>query len=89
MAVAESTTKKRLICFKTYPIPPDPLKYLATGRGLKAAVVGEKSTVFLRAIDFDGEPCKKLISSLQCELVSEVTGVVEKGNIEYKGTRPI
>ena len=85
MAVAESTTKKRLICFKTYPIPPDPSKYLATGRGLKAAVVGKKSTVFLHAIDFDGEPCKKLISSLQCDLVSEVTGVVEKGNIEHKG----
>ena len=64
---------------------PDPSKFLTTGVGLKVAVVGEKSTVFLQAIDSDGDPCMKLISSLNCKLISEVTGVVEKGNIEHKG----
>ena len=64
---------------------PDPSKFLTTGVGFEVAVVGEKSTVFLQAIDSDGDPYMKLISSLQCELVSEVTGVVEKGNIEHKG----
>ena len=68
-----------------HPIPSYPSKFLTTGVGLEVAVVGEKSTVFLQAIDSDGDPYMKLISSLQCELVSEVTGVVEKGNIKHKG----
>ena len=66
----------------THPTPPDPSKYLATGVGLEVAVVGESSTVFLQAIDSDGDPC---MSSLQYELVSEVTGVVQRGNIKHRG----
>ena len=67
------------------PGSPDLSKCLVTGGGLAVAVVGEKSTALLQAINFDGEPCMKLISSLQCKLVSEVTGVTERGNFEHKG----
>ena len=67
------------------PGSPDPSKCQATGRGLEVAVVGEKSTAFLQAIDFNGEPCMRAINSLKCELVSEITGATERGNVEHKG----
>ena len=52
---------------------PDPAQCQATGKGLEVATMGEKSTVLLRAIDSEGKPCKKLIQSLECKLVSELT----------------
>ena len=67
------------------PGQPDPSKFLATGRGLEVAVVGKKSTAFLQAIDFNGEPCMRAIDSLKCELVSEIAGANERENFEHKG----
>ena len=64
---------------------PNPSKCQATGRGLEMAVIGEKSTILLQAINFNGEPCMRAIDSLKCELVSEITGATERGNIKHKG----
>ena len=62
---------------------PDPLKFQATGKGLEEAVVGEKSTAVLLAFNFEGEPLMKSINSFQCELMSEMTSVTERGNIKH------
>ena len=55
------------------PESPDPSKCQATGKGLEAAMVGERCSVITQIINFDGQPCDKLIKSLQCELSSEMT----------------
>ena len=67
------------------PGSPDPSKCQATGKGLEEAVVGEKSIAVVRAVYFEGKSCMKSISSLQCELVSLITGATERGNVEHKG----
>ena len=64
---------------------PDLSQCQATGKGLDTAVVGEKSTAILQTIDFSSEPCSHPIKSLECELVSEITGSRVIGNIEQRG----
>ena len=64
---------------------PNPSQCQATGKGLETAVVGEKSTTILQTITFNSEPCSHPIKSLECELVSEITGSRVIGNIERKG----
>ena len=64
---------------------PDPSQCQATGKGLETAVVGEKSTAILQVINFSSEPCSRPIKSLECELVSEITGSRVTGNIERRG----
>ena len=49
--------------------PPDPSKCHATGKGLEIAVVGEKSTCILHAVNGGAMPSIKL----ECELVSDRT----------------
>ena len=61
---------------------PDPSKCDIAGKGL---VVGEKSQAIMRVVDRGGEPCKEPPWSLQCELMSELTGVVVRGSFEKKG----
>ena len=51
---------------------PDPSKCHATGKGLEVAVVGEKSTCILHAVNGRGMPCEGPIM-LECELVSQIT----------------
>ena len=63
----------------------DPSQCQATGKGLEIAVVGEKSTTILQTINFSGEPCSRPIKSLECELVSEITGSRVIGNVERRG----
>ena len=63
----------------------DPSQCQATGRGLETAIVGEKSTTILQTVDFSSEPCSHPIKSLECELVSEITGFRVMGNIERRG----
>ena len=53
---------------------PDPSKCHITGKGAEVAVVGEKSTTILQAINLEGKPCEEPMKSLECELVSEITG---------------
>ena len=58
----------------------DPIKSYAEGKGLENARVREESTVSMVALNEGGEPCTKLLESqLQCELVSEITGVTVRG----------
>ena len=67
------------------PTMPDLSKCHATGKGLEAAVVGEKSSALLHAINFSGQQCERPIESLQCELVSEITGAIVRGHVERRG----
>ncbi len=60
-----------LVLASTLPYPP---KCHATGKGLDIAVVGEKSTATLQSINFLSKPCELPAKSLECELVSEITG---------------
>ena len=64
---------------------PDPSKCDATGKGTEAAIVGETATALLQATDFRGQPCEEPVLSLQCELVSELTGTRTQGSIERRG----
>ena len=67
------------------PDLPDPSKCHVTGKGTEAAVVGETATALLQAIDFRGQPCEEPILSLECELVSELTGTRTPGSVERRG----
>ena len=51
---------------------PDPTQCYATGPGLEAASVGETASVVVQGVNSWGDPCE--IQTLQCELVSEITG---------------
>ena len=64
---------------------PDPSKCHATGKGLEVAVVGVKSTAILHAVSYEGKPFDKHIKSLECELVSEITGTRTNCNVERRG----
>ncbi len=57
------------------PDSPDPSKCVATGRGTEKAVVGEKATAFLKAVNFEGQPCSdaSVSTSLEMEVVSEIS----------------
>ncbi len=67
------------------PGSPDPSRCHATGKGLEVAVVGEKSSVILQAVNYNGAPCEEPIQSLQCELVSEITRATVRGSLERRG----
>ena len=62
-----------------------PSKCYAKGFGLELAVVGEKSTSILRAINSDEKPCKQMIKSLECQLLSEITGTRAGCSVERRG----
>ena len=62
---------------------PDPSKCHATGKGLEVAVVGEKSTCILHAVNGGGMPCEELIK-LDCELLSEITATKTSCSIERR-----
>ena len=64
---------------------PDPSKCHTTGKGLEVAVVGEKSTAILHAVSCEGKPCEEPIKSLECELVSEITGTRASCSVERRG----
>ena len=63
---------------------PDPSKCHATGKGLEVAVVGEKSTCILHAVNFEGIPNVDLIKSLDCEVSSEITATKTSCSIERR-----
>ena len=64
---------------------PDPSKCHTTGKGLDVAVVGEKSTAILHAVSYEGIPCEEPIKSLECKLVSEITGTRASCSVERRG----
>ena len=67
------------------PGSPDPSKCHIAGKGAEVAVVGEKSTAILQAINFEGKPCEETIKSLECELVSKITGTKASCSVERRG----
>ncbi len=67
---------------------PDPSQCHVTGKGLEVAVVGERSSVTLQAIKYNGAPCNMpTIESLKCELVSEITHATVRVSLESQYTR--
>ncbi len=65
--------------------PPDPAQCHVTGTAPEEAIVGEKSTATMQAMDSKNRPCKMQLPSLECELVSESTGTKERGLVERTG----
>ena len=61
-----------------------PQRCYATGKGLEVAMVGEQTTLVMHAVDIDGRECNKPLSNIDCELISEATGVVVGCKIERK-----
>ncbi len=47
--------------------------------------MGEKSSVILQAVNYNGAPCEEPIQSLQCELLSEITRATVRGSLERRG----
>ena len=64
---------------------PDPSMCRATGKGLEVATVGETSSAILQIVNFKDQPFEGPIQSLECELVSDITGSRARGSIERKG----
>ena len=64
---------------------PDPSKCHTTGKGLEVAVVGEKSTAILHAINYECKPYEEPIKSLECELASKITGTRASCSVERRG----
>ena len=62
---------------------PDPSKCHPTGKGLEVAVVGEKSTCILHAVNEGGMPCEEPIR-LDCELLSEITATKTSCSIQRR-----
>ena len=58
----------------------------ATGKGLEVAMVGEQTTLVMHAVDIDGRECNKPLSNMDCELISEATGVVVGCKVEKKNS---
>ena len=63
----------------------DPSKYCAKGNGVNTAVVGEMSTVVLQTVNFSSQPCIISMSSISCELTSEITSTRVRGSVEKRG----
>ena len=61
---------------------PDPSKCHATGKGLEAGIVGQTSTAILQACNSKGEPCTEPVTSLECKLVSDLTGAEVTGSFK-------
>ena len=64
---------------------PDPSKCHVAGKVAEVAVVEEKCTAILQAINFGGELCKESIKSLVCNYVSEITGIGASCSVERSG----
>ncbi len=63
----------------------DPFQCYTTGKGFEVAMVGEKYTAILEAVNYNGAPCEEPIQSFQCELVSEITHAIVRGSLERRG----
>ena len=63
---------------------PDPTKCHVTGTGAVVSV-GERYTVVLQAMNFEGKPCHVPITVLECKLVSEITGTRSSCSAERRG----
>ena len=62
--------------------PPDPSKCHATGKGLELGIIGQTSTAILQACNSKREPCAEPVTSLECKLVSDLTGATATGRFK-------
>ena len=62
--------------------PPNPSKCHTAGKGLEVGIVGQTSTAILQAFNSKGEPCTEPVTSLECKLVSDLTGVTATGSFK-------
>ena len=60
----------------------DPSNCHTTGKGLEAGIVGQTSTAILQACNSKGEPCTEPVTSLECKLVSDLTGATATGSFK-------
>ncbi len=67
------------------PSLPDATKCLMTGKCADKVKVGEKPSAILQVVNFVGEPCKEAVQTLECELVSEITGTREECAVKKGG----
>ena len=63
----------------------DPSNCQVTGKGVEAAKVMETSTVLLQSVNYGGKSYEKPITSLKCELVSEITCTRASCSVERRG----
>ena len=64
----------------------DPSKcHTSAAKGSEVAVAGAKTTVNLQAVSYGSEPCEEPIKSLECELISEITGTRVSCSVERSG----
>ena len=68
--------------FGQIAVLPDPSKCHATGKGLEVGIVGQTSTAVLQACDSKGEPCTEPVTSLECKLVSDLSGATATGSFK-------
>jgi DNA-binding beta-propeller fold protein YncE len=61
---------------------PDPSQCKVNTR---VATLGEKCTATLELVNFKGEPCKKIIEGLGCELLSEISSTRTRCSVERRG----
>ena len=61
---------------------PDPSKCHTTGKGLEVGIVGQTSSAILQVCNCKGEPCTEPVTSLECKLVSDLTGVIATGSFK-------
>lgn len=65
---------------------PDPsLCYLDTSENGAVAVMGQKSSITLVAIDFMNKACKGVVESLECELLSDLSDATECCSVKRTG----
>ena len=60
----------------------DPSKCHATGKRLEVGIVRQTSTAILQACNSKGEPCTEPVTSLECKLVSDLTGATATGSFK-------
>ena len=81
-ASADITTLCRHFGKVSTPTSPDPSKCHATSKGLEAGIVGQTSTAILQACNSKGVPCTEPVTSLECKLVSDLTGATATGSFK-------
>ena len=81
-AAAEACHVHGLVSAPTFP---DPSQCHALSGVPDVMTVGEKSTTLIQVNTYEGKPLDKLVQSLECELVSELTGTRASCSVERRG----
>jgi tripartite motif-containing protein 2/3/tripartite motif-containing protein 71 len=55
-------------------LPIDPSKCYITGENATTTTVGEESIAILQAYNSEGKPCEETLESLECQIVSQISG---------------